>query len=93
MGDPVGLNTVQMPDPSVEGWERFADLLELALTDPKAFEKRCKFRSRLVEAHRKGAHGMRKRGASYDDAVALSREVWFAEFEANVAIVRMQAGL
>lgn len=91
MADPIELPV--LPDPSVDGWERFASLLELALTEPKAFERRCKFRRRLVEAHRKGAHGMRKRGASYDEAVAQTREAWFAEHEANEAIVRMQAGL
>jgi hypothetical protein len=93
LSDPVELSAAPIPEPSVEGWDRFSNLLEMALTDRKAFEARCKFRRRLVEAHRKGASGMRKRGAQYDDAVAATREAWFAEFEVNEAIVRMQAGL
>lgn len=93
MSDVVPLHPVPVPDPSVDGWERFSNLLELAHADRKAFEARCKFRRRLIEAHRKSAHGMRKRAATYDAAVAESREVWFAEFEVNEAIVRMQTGL
>lgn len=93
MVEPVELRPAEMPEPSVEGWERFSNLLELAMRDRKAFEARCKFRRRLVEAHRKSGHGMRKRGAQYDAAVAATRETWFAEHEVNEAIVRMQTGL
>lgn len=91
--EPVELRPVVVPEPSVEAWERFSNLLELARTDRKAFEARCKFRRKLVAAHRSSAHEMRKRGAEYDAAVAASREVWIAEHEMHEAIVRMQTGL
>lgn len=93
MVEAVPLRAVALPDPSADGWERFSNLLELAMTDRKRFEARCKFRKRLVEAHRKSGYEMRKRGAEYDAAVASSREAWIAEHEVNEAIVRMQTGL
>lgn len=89
----VPLNPPSAATPAPALWGHAAELLDLAMSSPKKFERRVRVTSGFLEAHRANAAAMRVRGAEYDASLEKSREEYAVWFDRIVPFIRMQAGL
>lgn len=91
MVEPVPLRPETAAPPSPALWGHAAELLDLAMSNPKRFERRVRITRAFLDAHRANASAMRLRGAEYDTALETSREEYAVWFERIVPFIRMQA--
>lgn len=88
----VPLRPPDVAPPSPSLWGHAAELLDLAMTNPKRFERRVRLTKGFLDAHRANAAAMRLRGAEYDAALEESREAYALWFDRIVPFIRMMAG-
>lgn len=90
MGETVPLRPASAAPPSPALWGHAAELLDLAISSPKKFEKRVRLTKAFLDAHRTNAEAMRVRGAEYDAKLEESREEYAVWFDRIVPFIRMQ---
>lgn len=87
---PLKIERAAPPSPAL--WGHAAELLDLALTSPKRFERRVRVTEGFLAAHRANAEAMRLRDAEYDEALNASREEYAIWFDRIIPFIRMQTG-